>query len=76
MELTEAVKALLLHTARVLKGSDHRMFTPRAEYSCPLEHKRMYALNGLGSFVAKILVVERERPGRISVILVKEALGF
>ena len=46
------------------------------EYSYPLEHQRMHALNGTGSFVAKILVVERERPGRISVLLVKEALGF
>ena len=46
------------------------------EYSYPLEHERMHALNGLGSFVTKILVVERERPGRISVLLVKEALGF
>ncbi len=46
------------------------------EYSYPLEYERMHALNGLGSFVAKILVVEHERPGRISVLLVKEALGF
>jgi hypothetical protein len=46
------------------------------EYSYPLEHERMQALNGTGSFVTKILVVEHERPGRISVLLVKEALGF
>jgi YkgG family uncharacterized protein len=46
------------------------------EYSYPLEHERMHALNGTGSFVAKILLIEGERPGRISVILVKEALGF
>jgi YkgG family uncharacterized protein len=46
------------------------------EYSYPLEHERMYALNGVGSSLSKILVVERERPGRISVLLVKEALGF
>jgi hypothetical protein len=46
------------------------------EYSYPLEHERMHALNGTGSFVTKILVVEHERPGRISVLLVKEALGF
>ncbi len=46
------------------------------EYSYPLEHERMHALNGTGSFVAKILLVERERPDRISVLLVKEALGF
>ena len=46
------------------------------EYSYPLEHERIQALGMPGSFVAKLLVVERERPGRISVILVKEALGF
>ena len=46
------------------------------EYSYPLEHERIQALGMPGSFVAKILLVERERPGRISVLLVKEALGF
>ena len=46
------------------------------EYSYPLEHERIQALGMPGSFVAKLLLVERERPGRISVILVKEALGF
>ena len=46
------------------------------EYSYPLEHERIRALGMPGSFVAKILLVERERPGRISVLLVKEALGF
>ena len=46
------------------------------EYSYPLEHQRIQALGMPGSFVAKLLVVERERPGRISLILVKEALGF
>jgi hypothetical protein len=46
------------------------------EYSYPLEHERMHALNGVGSFLAKMLLVEGERPGRISVLLVKEALGF
>ena len=46
------------------------------EYSYPLEHERIQALGMPGSFVAKILMVERERPGRISVILVKEVLGF
>ena len=46
------------------------------EYSYPLEHKHIQALGMPGSFVAKILLVERERPGLISVILVKEVLGF
>jgi hypothetical protein len=36
----------------------------------------MHSLNGVGSFLAKMLLVEGERPGRISVLLVKEALGF
>jgi hypothetical protein len=46
------------------------------EYSYPLEHERIQALGLPGSFVSKLLLVEHERPGRISVILVKEALGF
>jgi len=46
------------------------------EYSYPLEHERIQALGMPGSSVSKILIVERERPGRISVILVKEVLGF
>jgi hypothetical protein len=66
-------------------GADHVIWAVRdlgeglrrvREYSYPLEHQRMHALNGTGSFVTKILVIERERPGRISVLLVKEALGF
>jgi L-lactate utilization protein LutC len=46
------------------------------EYSYPLEHERIQALGGVGSHISKILLVEGERPGRISVILVKEVLGF
>jgi L-lactate utilization protein LutC len=46
------------------------------EYCYPLEHQRIQALGMPGSFVAKILLVEGERPGRISIILVKETLGF
>jgi hypothetical protein len=46
------------------------------EYSYPLENERTQSLYGAGSFPAKILIVEREMPGRISVLLVKEALGF
>jgi len=46
------------------------------EYSYPLENERMQTRYGMDSFPAKILLVEREMPGRISVLLVKEALGF
>ena len=46
------------------------------EYSYPLENERMQTRYGMGSFPAKILLVQGEMPGRISVLLVKEALGF
>ncbi|HKD77302.1 MAG TPA: LUD domain-containing protein [Ktedonobacterales bacterium] len=46
------------------------------EYSYPLENQRMQSLYGMDSFPAKILLVQKELPGRISVLLVKEALGF
>ena len=46
------------------------------EYSYPLENERMQTLYGTGSFPAKILLIEGEMPGSISVLLVKEALGF
>jgi len=60
---------------KIVRGLDEGFRRVR-EYSYPLEHERIQALGMPGSFVAKNLVVERERPGRISVILVKEVLGF
>lgn len=46
------------------------------EYSYPLEDARMRPLNGIGSHLAKILILNSERPGRVTVILIKEKLGF
>jgi hypothetical protein len=46
------------------------------EYSYPLENERMQTRYGMDSFPAKILLVQGELPGRITVLLVKEALGF
>ncbi len=46
------------------------------EYSYPLESERMQALYGMGSMVTRILLFEREQPGRISVLIVKDVLGF
>jgi len=47
------------------------------EYSYPLEDARLRALVGRPSHVAKVLIVNREAmPGRITVVLVHEALGF
>lgn len=48
-----------------------------AEYCVPLEEKHMQQLYGVGTSPNKILIVNREiRPGRITMILVKEELGF
>jgi acyl-CoA hydrolase len=47
------------------------------EYSLPLEDQRAREAYGIGSGVNKMLVVNREFiPGRITVILVKQELGF
>lgn len=47
------------------------------EYAFPLEDERARKAYGMGSGVNKILIVNKEfTPGRITVILVKEKLGF
>jgi YkgG family uncharacterized protein len=47
------------------------------EYSFPLEDARAQAAYGIHSGVNKILIIDREiAPGRITVVLVDEVLGF
>lgn len=46
------------------------------EYSHPLEDARMQEAYGVNSSLNKILVLTRDMPGRITVVLVKEELGF
>jgi len=47
------------------------------EYSVPLEEVHMQELYHTGTEVGKVLIVRREiRPGRITMILVKEVVGF
>jgi hypothetical protein len=46
------------------------------EHSLPLEDKRMKGLGYSGSSIGKLLIVERERPGRIHLVFVNESLGF
>jgi hypothetical protein len=46
-------------------------------YSLPMEWRRLHSAHGRGSFIGKILIAEREAlPGRGTVILVREAIGF
>ena len=47
------------------------------EYALPLEDARAQAAYGIHSAVNKVLIINREiTPGRITVVLVDEALGF
>lgn len=46
------------------------------EYSYPLEDDRARHVYGRGSAINKILIVNGEQPGRITMVLVKENLGF
>jgi hypothetical protein len=46
------------------------------EYALPREYVRMQSVGFPGSLLAKMLVINFERPGRIEVILVPETLGF
>jgi hypothetical protein len=47
------------------------------EYILPLEEEHMRELYNVGSNVSKVLIVNREiRPNRITMIIVKEEIGF
>jgi hypothetical protein len=46
------------------------------EHSLPLEDGRAYAAYGMNSRVGKILEIQQEDPGRIHVILIRQAVGF
>jgi L-lactate utilization protein LutC len=52
-------------------------FRRMEEYTLPLEDQRAMQAYGRHSSIAKVLLVHREvMPGRITVIIVKENLGF
>jgi acyl-CoA hydrolase len=46
------------------------------EHSVPLEDARAYAAYGQNSRVGKILEIHQEDPGRIHVVLIRQAIGF
>ena len=46
------------------------------EHSLTLEDARAYAAYGMSSHVGKILEIRQEDPGRIHVVIVREAMGF
>jgi hypothetical protein len=46
------------------------------EHSLKLEDARAYAAYGQNSYVGKILEIHQELPGRIHVVLIRQAVGF
>jgi len=47
------------------------------EHALPLEDQRLFEARGVHSAIGKILIVRREVfPGRVTIVLVKEQLGF
>jgi L-lactate utilization protein LutC len=63
-------------------GAQKLVPTPEAareriyEHSLPLEDARAYGAYGINSRVGKILEIHQEDPGRIHVILIRQAVGF
>ncbi len=45
-------------------------------YTFPLEDERAQQAYGMHSSISKLLIVNKEMPGRITVIIVKENIGF
>ena len=46
------------------------------QHSLPLESERLQQVYGQPSIVGKQLVISHERPGRITLLLLAEAIGF
>ncbi len=46
------------------------------EVALPLEDRRVKQVGGEGSRIGKLVIYENERPGRITLILVGQSLGF
>ena len=66
----------IVGTQKLVKDLDEG-FRRIEEYSYPLEDARLLAALGMHSAVGKTLIVNREVvPGRITIVLVKEELGY
>ena len=66
---------IVVGTNKIVKDLD-AAFKRIHEHAIPLEDERAKKAYGMGTSLNKILIIEKERPGRISIVLVKEVLGF
>jgi len=67
---------LVVGTQKIVSDLDEAM-SRVYDYAFPLEDARAQAEYGIHSAVNKVLIINREiTPGRITVVLVDEVLGF
>jgi L-lactate utilization protein LutC len=66
---------LVVGSHKIVRDVDEAMRRVR-EYSLPLEDARMKSLGRPGSLIAKILLMQWDRPGRVTVILIDEPIGY
>jgi len=72
-----AARVILVVGAQKLVSDVEEGLARIAEYAYPLEDARAQAAYGVHSGVNKVLILNREiSPGRITVVLVDEAIGF
>ena len=72
-----AAKVIWVVGAQKLVKDLNEGFRRIEEYSYPLEDERLLTTFGIHSAIGKLLIVNREVvPGRITVVLVKEELGY
>lgn len=71
-----AAKVIWVVGAQKLVKDLDEGFRRIAEYSYPLEDTRMQEAFGRHSSVNKTLIINRDAPGRITIVLVRENLGF
>jgi L-lactate utilization protein LutC len=66
---------LVVGSQKIVRDLDEALRRVR-EYSLPLEDARMKSLGRPGSLISKILILQWERPGRVTVILLEDPIGF
>ena len=66
---------LVAGTHKIVRDGDEarRRLT---EHALPLENERMLGAYGRGSAIKKVLTVHGDAPGRFTVVLIREHLGF
>lgn len=71
-----AEKVILVAGTQKLVRDETEGMARIEQYCLPLEDERVMKQIGFHSAVAKVLTIRREMPGRITLILVRERLGF